>query len=472
MKPFSLSRACAALIAGLAASGSVAALAAEGGRIALTEVNWGGEPEGGIAMIDDADNPTIRRLTNPPQDVHAVDFAPSWSPSGKQLVFHRSSMSDNEAYGIYRVNVDGSNLKRLVGSPSDFIGPPKWGPRSTNLIAFVSDSAANSICASVMSPDGSNRRDVLCPKGSDGTPRQIHELQWFPDGKHLLVCTARPGYPSNVRKVEVATGKARLLASLDLCPSRISISPNGKQLALEDNEAVHILDVATNARRFLTAGTSPVFSADSKKIAFQKKVIADRFYPLVVIDADGSNARQITPPQADGRYSAYTPIEWSADGSEVLVNSAVDYGDDFFSYPTGIVRVDDGSFRSLTSARVHSLTHPNPWFEDEDAAIALTNGVTRRNLIGRQGEEKLYKLVVPAGMPKLQVTTSGGSGDVSLYVSLNKAPSPDDAQYWSTHGGTNNEAIGIAPAAAGTYYIKVIGEQAYSGVNLRACYTP
>lgn len=472
MKPLTLPNACAALIAILATGGSLPALASEGGSILMGQVNWGGEPEGGIAVVDDADDPSVRQLTSPPQDVYATDLAPSWSPNGKQLVFLRWSQSETEPYAIYRVDVDGSNLEPVIAS-QDFIEAVEWGPRSTNLIAFVVNPSGGN-CVSVVSPDGSNRRDVLCPKGSDGTPRDISSLQWFPDGKHLLVCTARPGNPSNLRKLAVATGHASLLASLERCPAALDISPDGKQIAWQGrNDNINLLDVATRTSRFLTAGTSPVFSADGKQVAFRKEVTAGEFYPLFVIGIDGSNPQQVTPPDPDGLFLSYTPVEWSIDGSRILVEATQEYdGGDFFSYPIGIVQVGSGSFDAFTSARSHRLAYPGPWFEDEDGAIALGNGVARRNLIGRQGEQKLYKLVVPAGASTLQITTSGGTGDVSLYASQGKAPAPDDAQYWSTQGGTNSETISVAPAAAGTYYIKVVGEQAYRGVNLRASYTP
>ena len=465
MKTSALSRACTILIAAAMAAGGSTALATERDRIALTGVEWTGEPAGGISVVDDTDDPgtSARTLTTPP--VGAIDYWPSWSPSGNQLVFLRF---DYMGPAIYRVDVDGSNLTRLVGGGEvdSFGNTTLWGPRSTNLIAFVNH---NDSCAYVMSPDGSNQRKVFCSQGYGG----VEVRQWFPDGRHLLVGTRPSDDSAELHRVDVATGSARSLGIFASRPSRVSISPDGGQIALDDaNNTIQILDVATGTRRLLAAGMSPVFSADGGRVAFRKKV-GSGAEPLFVIDADGSNARRITPDRPDGRYSAYTPIEWSVDGNEIVVQAAIDTGDDFYSYPSGIIRLDDGSFRrGLSSARVHVLGYPNPWFEEEDAAIALTNCVTRKNLIGQQGRETLYKLAVPTGKAKLRIETSGGTGDVSLYASLGDAPSPDDAQRWSRHGGTNREAITIAPAPAGTYYIKVIGEVAYSGVNVRACYAP
>ncbi len=449
----SLPRACAALvIAGLTTSGG-SALAAEHDKIALTGVEWTGEPAGGISVDDDTDDAgnAIRSLTAPPEG--AVDYWPSWSPDGSQLVFLRF---DYTGPALYRVDADGGNLTRLVGGTDidSFGTAPLWGPRGANLIAFVDN---NDSCAYVMSPDGGNRRQVSCP----GEVRQ-----WFPDGRHLLVSVRSPDDSTELRRVDVATGGATSLGSLASWPARVSISPDGERIALDDgSDAIDVLDVATGVRRFLTAGRSPVFSADGGRIAFQKTVGTS--HPLFVIDADGGNARQVTPVEPG---DTYTPIEWSVDGSEVLVAAKVSDGDlgDAFN---GIVRVEDGSVRARYSGRVYGLGYPNSWFEQEEAAVALENRAPLRNLAGAQGSERLYKVVLPAGIRKLRIAASGGSGDVSLYVSQGKAPTPDEAQYWSAHGGTNDEAVTIAAATAGVYYVKVVGEQAYAGVSLRASCT-
>ena len=466
----SLSHALGALIIGLIATSSFTATAEGGGRLALykPEDAWASPPWDLIAVIDDVDaGQPPRNMTNPPE--YTIDSSPSWSPTGKQLVFHRYS-GELGTDAIYRVDVDGSNLTRLLSSDINSYGDPKWGPRSTNLIAFTSAYAIKN-CVTVMAPDGSGRRNVICPTGWDGSRRSISGLQWFPDGRHLLMCTARANNPSNLRRVNVATGKTRLLLSSDRCPARTSIAPDGKQLAVELGESIHIVDTATGTRRSLTAGTSPVFSPDGREIAFSKEVTANNFYPAFIIGVDGSNPRQVSQRDGSG-FLSHAPLEWSVDGSRILVAEAWDCCEDFFAYSYKLVRTDDGSTQYLASDRSYELSLPNPWFEDEDGAIQLTNCTARRNLIGGQGEAKLYKLQVPTGTPGLQITTSDGTGDVSLYVSLGEAPSPTDAQYSSAHAGTNSEAINIAQAPPGTYYINVVGEQAYSGVNLRACHAP
>ncbi|MFM9597825.1 PPC domain-containing protein, partial [Streptomyces scabiei] len=52
----------------------------------------------------------------------------------------------------------------------------------------------------------------------------------------------------------------------------------------------------------------------------------------------------------------------------------------------------------------------------------LSNGQTV-NVSGAQGSNTFYKLVVPTGTNSLTFDTSGGSGDVDLYVQAGQKPS-------------------------------------------------
>lgn len=264
----------------------------------MTEVGWEGDPVGAITVADDtdSDDPAIRKLTAPAQD--DVDMGPSWSPNGKQLAFLRFSY---EGSAIYRVNVDGSGLRRLVGgSDIGSFGAPVWGPRSTNLITFVDH---NDNCIHVVSPDGSNRRQVLCPKGRDGTPRAIQGLQWFPDGKHLLVCTYwDASVPANVRKVDVATGNpvAGFVRAMPGADQRFARRPATRAEERQEGRPCpgrrHWNKPVPDRRH------QPGVLGRWQAGGFQKEV-SNLLHPLFVIDTDGSDARQITPPPATANRS-------------------------------------------------------------------------------------------------------------------------------------------------------------------------
>lgn len=99
-------------------------------------------------------------------------------------------------------------------------------------------------------------------------------------------------------------------------------------------------------------------------------------------------------------------------------------------------------------------------------ATALANRVPVRGLSGAAGSEVLYSFEAVAGR-LLSFATSGGSGNVSMYVSFDAEPQVGSADFTSARPG-NNEAvrIGAAQARAGTYYIKLVGAAAYNGVTL------
>jgi len=103
------------------------------------------------------------------------------------------------------------------------------------------------------------------------------------------------------------------------------------------------------------------------------------------------------------------------------------------------------------------------------SATPIVNATPVRSLSGTAGAETLYSIVVPSGAGPLTITTSGGSGDVSLHASLDEAPGATGT--WNSSRPGNSETIRINAPAAGTYYIKLAGVRAYSNVTLQARFT-
>lgn len=99
----------------------------------------------------------------------------------------------------------------------------------------------------------------------------------------------------------------------------------------------------------------------------------------------------------------------------------------------------------------------------------LTNGVPKSPLSATLGTNQYYYIDVPAGRPTLTVTTSGGTGDVDLYLRLNGAPTATAFNCRPYIDG-NYETCTIANPAAGRWYIMLNGYNAYSGVTLKAQY--
>jgi pseudolysin/vibriolysin len=102
---------------------------------------------------------------------------------------------------------------------------------------------------------------------------------------------------------------------------------------------------------------------------------------------------------------------------------------------------------------------------------ALQNGVAKTGLAGSASQELSYTVVVAAGAHNLVINTSGGSGDADLYVKFGSAPTTSSYNCRPYVSG-NAESCSFATTQAGTYYVKVRGYTAFSGVSLKATWTP
>ena len=104
------------------------------------------------------------------------------------------------------------------------------------------------------------------------------------------------------------------------------------------------------------------------------------------------------------------------------------------------------------------------------APTTLTNGVAVTGLSGATGSDVFYQIVVPSGQDTLEIATSGGTGDVDLYVKLGAQPTTASYDYRPYKAG-NNETVDVNKPAAGTWYITLHGYASYTGVTLKATYT-
>jgi hypothetical protein len=98
--------------------------------------------------------------------------------------------------------------------------------------------------------------------------------------------------------------------------------------------------------------------------------------------------------------------------------------------------------------------------------VQLTSTVPVPNLAGDSGSMKFYSLVVPAGATSLSFETSGGTGDVDLFVRFGL--SPDLTTYnCRPYVGGNNEVCTFTNPTAGEWHVMLRGFGNYAGVTLK-----
>ncbi|WNL44310.1 M4 family metallopeptidase [Dyella sp. BiH032] len=102
---------------------------------------------------------------------------------------------------------------------------------------------------------------------------------------------------------------------------------------------------------------------------------------------------------------------------------------------------------------------------------ALQNGVPVTGLSGASGSAKNYTVAIPAGASNLVISISGGTGDADLYVKFGSAPTTSSYNCRPYLNG-NNESCSFSVPSTGTYYVMVRGYTSYSGVTLKATWTP
>jgi Tol biopolymer transport system component len=202
------------------------------------------------------------------------DQRPDISPNGKQLVFASNRITETNPTGdfeIFVMNSDGRDVTQLTFNQAEDSWP-RWSPNG-KWIAFHSNVDGN-FEIYVISPDGTALTPVTDYTGLDQFP------EW---------------------------------------------SPNGKQLAIRRDTDIYLIDLDGSNPIQLTAqaliNQMASWSPDGKKLAF---LSTREGYPSVfVMDAVGSNQRNLTPKPDDVSASAWSSRApgWSRNGQYIYFTS-------------------------------------------------------------------------------------------------------------------------------------------------------
>jgi len=92
---------------------------------------------------------------------------------------------------------------------------------------------------------------------------------------------------------------------------------------------------------------------------------------------------------------------------------------------------------------------------------------TQTALSGSPGTPVFIQEVTPAGSSALKFSTSGGTGNVNLYVQFGANPSKTSFLCRSSKAG-NKDSCTIENPSAGTYFVALIAAKAYSNVTFTA----
>jgi Tol biopolymer transport system component len=239
------------------------------------------------------------------------DDSPSWSPAGDEIAYTSFQHGKGD---IYVMRPDGTDKRRLTTDPA-YDDIPMFSPDGKQ-IAFVSNRSG-SLQIWLMNADGSDQHQLTHSAGTNYFPT------WSPDGSRIAFRSDRDGTPSIYSMRADGSGVTRLTndGAIDFSPNwgpdgRIVFVSNrttGGKASLwvmnGDGSDQHRL----TPRDFVWNETSPVWSPDGKRIAFQ----ADRDVPvgnreLYVMNADATGLTRLTTYPGQDNWPS-----WSPDGKQI-----------------------------------------------------------------------------------------------------------------------------------------------------------
>jgi TolB protein len=170
-----------------------------------------GTPSGGLYVVSADGGVPVRLLSDEFEARDHWVLSPAWSPDGRRIAFTHGGTTDWYSYadpvGIYLVNLDGSQARRLTGIPAYWEEEAAWSPDGSRLL-FVSGGASWSLVSTNAAGDSARVH------GTGFGP------DWSPDGQLISYYrhTIPPG-PEHRMRIFVTTKDGK---ELQLIPDAVS----------------------------------------------------------------------------------------------------------------------------------------------------------------------------------------------------------------------------------------------------------
>ncbi|MCC6300783.1 MAG: PD40 domain-containing protein [Anaerolineales bacterium] len=239
--------------------------------------------------IINADGSGFRQLTSD----NVGHFYPSLSPDGQSVLY--SAFREQNVYEIYEMNLSNGETKRLTNRLG-IANAPEVSPDGESIVFMRGNPNTQENQIWVMQRNGEYPENIPQALGWDPT--------WSPNGKFILFASDRDG-EVQLFTVSLKGGAITRVSDLPSMRGRSDWSPDGSFI--------------------VTYAGEPWYRE------------------LYIMDADGSNARQITPSGGNSQGPSISP-----DGQWVAFTAYFDhYGDDH-GCEIYLIRIDGTDLRRLT----------------------------------------------------------------------------------------------------------------------------